>query len=66
MAQAAARRFFGPRCTAGYSADDAGIGDLDARTIIAIDPEAWGGDLRAWFAQHYPGVRYQTLRSSEL
>lgn len=66
MAQAAARRFFGPRCTIGYSADDAGIGDLDARTIIAIDPEAWGGDLRAWFAQHYPGVRYQTLRSSEL
>ncbi len=66
MAQAAARRFFGPRNTLGYSADDAGIGDLDTRTIIAIDPEAWGGDLRAWFTQHYPGVRYQTSRSSEL
>ncbi len=66
IAQAAARRFFGARYTIGYSADDAGIGDLDARTVIAIDPEQWGGDLQAWFVQHYPGVGYQAMRGSEL
>lgn len=44
------------RCTIGGSADDAGIGDLDSRLIIAINPSGWPGDLGAFFAEHYPGV----------
>jgi hypothetical protein len=66
LALAAARSFFGPRYTIGYSADDAGIGDLDRRTVIAVDAEQWGSDLLAWFAQNYPGVNFQTLHSREL
>lgn len=49
------------RFTIGGSADDAGIGDLDARTVLAINPEAWGSDLRAFFAAHYPGVAYTAV-----
>ncbi len=48
-----ARRF-----TVGGSADDAGIGDLDNRTVIAVNPSRWPGDLRAFFQTYYPGVRY--------
>lgn len=46
------------RWTIGASADDAGIGDLDARNVIAVNPQSWPGDLRAFYAQHYPGIRY--------
>ncbi len=48
-----ARRF-----TVGGSADDAGIGDLDFRRVIAVNPTAWGDDLRAFFERFYPGVVY--------
>lgn len=48
-----ARRF-----TVGGSADDAGIGDLDSRTVIAVNPSRWEDDLQAFFQTHYPGVRY--------
>lgn len=46
------------RYTIGSSADDAGIGDLDARRVIAVNPERWPGDLRAFFEKYYPGVEY--------
>jgi hypothetical protein len=46
------------RFTVGGSADDAGIGDLDFRRIIAVNPIAWGDDLLAFFETHYPGVLY--------
>jgi len=46
------------RYTIGSSADDAGIGDLDARRVIAVNPGQWPSDLRAFFAEHYPGVEY--------
>jgi hypothetical protein len=49
------------RYTFGGSADDAGIGDLDTRRVIAINPEGWPGDLRAFFEEHYPGVRYTAV-----
>jgi len=49
------------RWTVGGSADDAGIGDLDARRVIAIGPDGWPGDLAAFFTQHYPGVEYWPL-----
>ncbi|MDY6878472.1 MAG: M23 family metallopeptidase [Chloroflexota bacterium] len=57
------------RFTIGGSADDAGIGDLDVRRVIAVNPAAWGGDgsadlanaLRTFFETHYPGVLYVCL-----
>ncbi len=49
------------RFTVGGSADDAGIGDLDERRVIAINPAAWGGDLALFFRLHYPGVAYEAL-----
>lgn len=51
------------RFTVGGSADDAGIGDLDARRVLAVNPEAWPGDLEAFFAAHYPGVAVVPLRA---
>ena len=41
------------------SADDAGVGDLDERVVIAIDPKRWPGDLGEFFAEHYPEVDYR-------
>jgi hypothetical protein len=51
------------RFTIGGSADDAGIGDLNVRRVFAINPEGWGDDLAAWYAQHYPGVEYQPIQA---
>jgi murein DD-endopeptidase MepM/ murein hydrolase activator NlpD len=49
------------RFTVGGSADDAGIGDLDRRRIIAVNPDTWTGDLLAFFESHYPGALYISL-----
>jgi hypothetical protein len=49
------------RFTIGGSADDAGIGDLDFRRVVAVNPAAWGDDLFAFFESHYPGVLYVPL-----
>ncbi|NLE43786.1 MAG: peptidoglycan DD-metalloendopeptidase family protein [Chloroflexi bacterium] len=46
------------RFTVGGSADDAGIGDLDVRRVIAVTPSAWGGDLKSFFDTFYPGIIY--------
>ncbi|MBN1178165.1 MAG: M23 family metallopeptidase [Anaerolineae bacterium] len=54
-----ARRF-----TVGGSADDAGIGDLDFRRVIAVNPEAWGDDLRAFFDTYYPGIVYVPVQAA--
>ncbi|HJN41358.1 MAG: S8 family serine peptidase [Anaerolineales bacterium] len=50
------------RWTTGFSADDAGIGDLDSRAIVALNPDKWGGDLRQWYAVHYSGTNYDSIR----
>jgi hypothetical protein len=42
--------------TIGGSADDAGIGNLDARRVIAVNPGEWPTSLGAFFAEHYPDV----------
>lgn len=47
--------------TLGQSADDAGIGDLDVREVIAVNPAMWGDDLQAFFEAHYPGVVYRPV-----
>jgi hypothetical protein len=49
------------RWTIGGSADDAGIGALLSKTVIAINPQKWPGDLEAFFRQYYPGTRYVPL-----
>jgi hypothetical protein len=46
--------------TIGGSADDAGAGPR-TRKVIAINPQEWPGDLRAFFNQYYPGVDYVAL-----
>jgi hypothetical protein len=51
------------RYTVGSSADDAGIGDLDLRRVVAVNPERWPGDLKAFFAEHYPGVAYSAINA---
>jgi hypothetical protein len=50
------------RWTVGCSADDAGVGPRD-RTVIAINPGRWPSDLRAFFEQYYPGVRYTAVEA---
>jgi hypothetical protein len=52
------------RYTIGGSADDAGIGDLDVRRVVAVNPGDWSGDLRAFFERYYPGVQYVPLEAS--
>lgn len=51
------------RWTVGGSADDAGIGDLDYRQVIVVNPKEWGSDLDIWFATHYPGVIYEPVQA---
>ena len=46
--------------TIGGSADDAGVGPR-ARKVIAVNPQGWPGDLKAFFNQYYPGVDYVAI-----
>ena len=52
------------RYTIGGSADDSGIGDLDTRQVIAVNPERWPADLGKFFKEHYPGVKYVPIEAS--
>lgn len=54
------------RFTIGASADDAGIGNLHARMVLAVNPQGWGSTppIDQWFARNYPGVTYVSLRAS--
>lgn len=44
--------------TVGSSADDGGIGDLDDRIVIAVNPSMWEsrGTLDEFYTKFYPGV----------
>lgn len=47
--------------TLGGSADDAGIGDLNVRRIIAVNPWQWGSAPpldQAWYDANYPGAQF--------
>jgi len=57
-AHAALDDAFVGRHTIGFSADDAGTGDLDARRVIAYNPDRWPSDLGQFFERYYPGVDY--------
>jgi len=54
------------RFTIGSSADDAGIGALDARHVIAVNPQNWPGPqtLEDFFAKYYPGIEYVPVTAS--
>jgi len=48
--------------TVGFSADDAGIGDLDVRRVIAVlvhDDDWDRGALQEFFLEYYPGVELE-------
>lgn len=49
--------------TIGSSADDAGTGPKD-RTVIAVNPGKWPSDLRAFFQQYYPGIKYVPVEAA--
>ena len=51
------------RLTIGSSADDAGIGDLDDRCVVAVNPVGWPADLHAFFERHYPGIEYKEVEA---
>ncbi len=52
------------RYTVGSSADDAGIGNLDARRVIAVNPHLWPGDLHSFFKAYYPGIEYVPIEAA--
>jgi hypothetical protein len=51
------------RFTVGGSADDAGIGDLDVRRVVAVNPGSWTDDLRPFFETYYPGIEYAVVEA---
>jgi hypothetical protein len=52
------------RWTMGASADDAGLGDLDKRNVIAINPATWPTSLADFYANEYPGVTYDSVQAA--
>jgi len=52
------------RWTMGASADDAGIGDLDKRGVIAINPDTWPTPLEDFYTREYPGVDYDAIQAA--
>jgi hypothetical protein len=54
------------RYTIGGSADDAAVGDLDVRRVIAINPQDWQGDqsLEEFYAEYYPGIEYSAITAA--
>jgi murein DD-endopeptidase MepM/ murein hydrolase activator NlpD len=52
--------------TIGDSADDAGIGDLDSRTVYAVRPDQWPSPLtQAWFTTNYSGANMVTITGTD-
>ncbi len=52
------------RWTLGTSADDAAVGDLDKRAVVAINPETWPTPLADFYASEYPGVQYSSVQAA--
>lgn len=63
---AAARGGYDGRFTIGFSADDAGMGNLENRHVLAVNPHHWPEVLTAsWFQQHYPGVKFTAVVANQ-
>lgn len=52
------------RHTLTGSADDSGVGQLEDKTVIAVNPSHWPDNLRAFFQQHYPRTAYTSLKAA--
>ena len=64
MMLAAARVAYESKATVGFSADDAGIGDLDQRRIICVNPDQIGTGLnQAWYDRHYAGAKLVSVHA---
>jgi len=50
--------------TVMHSADDAGIGPLEGRNVIAVNPYKWGEGLKEFFDEYYEGVNYIELNAT--
>ncbi len=46
------------------SADDAGLGDLDVRNVIAVNPSVWPTDLKVFYDTYYPGVNVEYIEAA--
>lgn len=56
---AAARGSFVGRYTVGFSADDAGLGEVAERIVISVNPHHWPETLTiTWYQHNYPGTRF--------
>ena len=49
------------RWTVGFSADDAGIGQLDSKSIIAMNSHEWGPNLLEWYSTNYSGISMEEI-----
>ncbi|MFZ0544146.1 MAG: hypothetical protein WAM60_01825 [Candidatus Promineifilaceae bacterium] len=59
---AAAQGSFDGRYTIGFSADDAGVGEIAGRHVLAVNPHHWPETLTAaWFHKNYPGTRFTAV-----
>lgn len=59
---AAAKGSFDRRFTVGFSADDAGVGELGNRYVLAVNPHHWPEVLTAdWFRHYYPGTKFKAV-----
>ena len=66
MALAAMRAAYHSRVTVGFSPDDAGIGDLDRRLVVCINPTSFPEPLtQAWYDQYYPGVKFIAVEAKD-
>ncbi len=65
MAQTAMRTALETKVTVGFSPDDAGIGDLDERRVICVNPDQIGTGLQAWYARFYPGVEFVPVTADD-
>ena len=49
------------RWTVGFSADDAGVGHLDSKSIVAINSHEWGPSLMEWYSTNYSGCSMEEI-----
>ena len=64
MALAAMRVAHEAHVTVGFSPDDAGIGDLDRRLVVCVNPEQFDLPVnQGWYDSYYPGVKFMPIKS---
>ena len=56
---------FASKATIGFSADDAGIGDLEDKQVVLLFPERQPAGIEHWFATHYPEVKVVTPEKTD-